>query len=563
MKHSLLLFICLSISINFYGQGSAIDLDGTDDYVESGSNIGITGNASRTVEAWIKTTNASGQRVIVDFGTNSSAQRFSFVVNAGVLRIEIQGTGTATTTSVADGEWHHVAVVYDNSITNDYALYIDGTLEKSANLTTANTSASNLFIGKRASGSSYFDGQIDEVRVWNVARSASEILENMHKELTPGSEANLVVYYQMEHTDGEITVTDSKSSNNGTWSGSGGSNTTSNFETSYAALGNATAKNQTNVRGLWQATGTNTSSESDGFTTSVGVALTETNLAVFGHDNAGTGTSTSDLSSSAATERISQIWYVDEVGTVSGATLTFDLGTITGGAATPVAFGNYRLLYRAGTSGDFSDDATATSIANTDQVVFTSVDLQDGYYTIGSTTSILPVELVSFHGEIISKEIQLHWQTASEINNRGFDIEKSIDGKNWEVLDFVEGNGTTTALSNYYYTDEQPSLGLNYYRLKQIDFDEKYTYSDIISVDFATGISPQIQLYPNPVQNELNIVNGQGIVTIYNSLGQMVKQFHSIDNILTINIENWTKGQCYLQVTTSDGTIITKPFVKE
>jgi hypothetical protein len=76
------------------------------------------------------------------------------------------------------------------------------------------------------------------------------------------------------------------------------------------------------------------------------------------------------------------------------------------------------------------------------------------------------VELTSSSGETTSKGKHLHWQTASEENNKGFDIERSIDGKNWETIDFVQGNGTTLMTQDYTYIDKNPVNENSYYRLK-------------------------------------------------------------------------------------------------
>jgi len=83
----------------------------------------------------------------------------------------------------------------------------------------------------------------------------------------------------------------------------------------------------------------------------------------------------------------------------------------------------------------------------------------------------LPIELIYFHAYQVGEEVQLKWSTASEINNRGFEILRSENGIDWEALDFVNGVGNSTATNFYQYTDRFPKKGINYYRLKQIDFD--------------------------------------------------------------------------------------------
>ena len=130
------------------------------------------------------------------------------------------------------------------------------------------------------------------------------------------------------------------------------------------------------MEAIWKVSGTSASDASDGLTMTVGSALSTGNFAVFGNNNT-SGTSTSDLGSVGSSIRTGRIWQVDESGTVVG-TVTIDISdatSYTGGTGTA---SNFRLLYRSGTSGDFSSAATGASISG-DAVSFTSVSLADGY----------------------------------------------------------------------------------------------------------------------------------------------------------------------------------------
>ena len=93
---------------------------------------------------------------------------------------------------------------------------------------------------------------------------------------------------------------------------------------------------------------------------------------------------------------------------------------------------------------------------------------------------VLPVELLSFEGFSQKNSIFLDWSTATEINNDGFYIERSSDIENWEDIDFINGNGTSLEKQFYQYEDQSPLFGANYYRLKQMDFDGKYEYSNCL-----------------------------------------------------------------------------------
>ena len=173
----------------------------------------------------------------------------------------------------------------------------------------------------------------------------------------------------------------------------------------------------------------------------------------------------------------------------------------------------------------------------------------------------LPVELVRFNANAKDDCILLEWQTASELNNKGFEIQKSKDGIDWDMIEFVEGRGTVSGLNTYASTDKIPTLGANYYRLKQLDFDGKFDFSNIVIVDFNNRLN-EVTLFPNPAKSQLTLINGEGQATIYNVLGQPVKQLTIDANQSTIQLADLLNGQYYIQVLQENGTIVTKQFSK-
>lgn len=113
---------------------------------------------------------------------------------------------------------------------------------------------------------------------------------------------------------------------------------------------------------------------------------------------------------------------------------------------------------------------------------------------------LLPVELILFTAKTNQSKVQLNWQTATELNNQGFEIQRKLENSGWVTLGFRQGKGTTTVQSNYFYEDELASINSNklYYRLKQIDFNGAITYSYVVEVisqplDFSIS-----QNFPNP-----------------------------------------------------------------
>ena len=179
----------------------------------------------------------------------------------------------------------------------------------------------------------------------------------------------------------------------------------------------------------------------------------------------------------------------------------------------------------------------------------------------------LPVELISFEGIIKGEQVELNWTTASEQNNKGFDIERANEQNGalvWETIDFVEGHGTTMEEQNYFYYDTPLAKGINYYRLKQIDYDGAFEYSNVVSVSVNTNEqASNFKIYPNPTSNELNIENGIGQLTIFNLLGQVVKQLDIKDVRSSIQVGDLSTNTYLLKVLKKNGEVEVQYFVKQ
>jgi hypothetical protein len=142
---------------------------------------------------------------------------------------------------------------------------------------------------------------------------------------------------------------------------------------------------------------------------------------------------------------------------------------------------------------------------------------------------IVPVDLISLTASYLDNSINLNWSTATEINNRGFEIERSTNKNDWRLIGFNEGNGTTTEAHYYFFVDDlfgtsSPQL---YYRLKQIDFDGSFEYSGIVEVEIAPSSFSLSQNYPNPFNPTTKIkftISDFGFTTlkVYDVLGREV-----------------------------------------
>jgi hypothetical protein len=151
----------------------------------------------------------------------------------------------------------------------------------------------------------------------------------------------------------------------------------------------------------------------------------------------------------------------------------------------------------------------------------------DNYYFGDLMPSIIPVELISFAGTVNEKSVELSWITATETNNQGFQIERS-NGSEFESVGFVEGHGTTTEFQNYSYTDRNVPVGSYSYRLKQLDYDGTFTYSNVIEIEVEGPKEFALdQNYPNPFNPSTKIafrlaVDSKVSLKVFDILGQEV-----------------------------------------
>jgi cephalosporin-C deacetylase len=176
----------------------------------------------------------------------------------------------------------------------------------------------------------------------------------------------------------------------------------------------------------------------------------------------------------------------------------------------------------------------------------------------------IPIELVDFKGQLIPTGTILTWSTASEFNNKYFELERSIDGQTWKLTARLDGKGTTNALSNYTYTDGNV-FSVIYYRLKQIDGNGKFKYSKTISLTRNRDAS--VDIFPNPVGREftvkINETVRKAVVQLFDMSGKLwfTESFNS--NQKTYNVSYLPRGKYFMHVNYNDGGVIIKSFVKE
>ncbi|MEZ5042652.1 MAG: T9SS type A sorting domain-containing protein [Saprospiraceae bacterium] len=150
--------------------------------------------------------------------------------------------------------------------------------------------------------------------------------------------------------------------------------------------------------------------------------------------------------------------------------------------------------------------------------------------SVAALLALLPVEFISFTGKAEKGNAMLHWATATESNNKQFEVEHSLDGKQFKTIEIIPGGGTSFERLDYAFEHKAVSSGLNYYRLRQVDYDGTYAYSDVISIQFSRR-KVDVNVFPNPNKGAFTIITESGVaptqVQLYNMLGQ---EFQLVSN---------------------------------
>ena len=173
---------------------------------------------------------------------------------------------------------------------------------------------------------------------------------------------------------------------------------------------------------------------------------------------------------------------------------------------------------------------------------------------------VLPIELEKFEVQEVADGVKLSWETATEVNNDYFEIERSIDGVSFESLQQINGAGESNIPIGYSWVDEQPFSGPNYYRLKQVDFDGRFSYSEIKVLQLnRLGLSGKSSylIQPNPAFEQLTLRSGQlglGQSTvryeIYDLFGRVVEagMWNKDAEEVSIDLSTFSRGSYWLRI---------------
>ncbi len=193
--------------------------------------------------------------------------------------------------------------------------------------------------------------------------------------------------------------------------------------------------------------------------------------------------------------------------------------------------------------------------------------------TLAEIGTLLPVKLNSFSAKLYENETAIHWQTAQEINSSHFEIERSIDGINFIKVGSTNAVGNSTNKKDYVYNDKLPatmeSLSKIYFRLKSVDLDGKFDYSNIVVV-LLKKINSQLIIFPTPTKNVLNIqttnfISGKATILITDVVGKLVMKkeitLFNGNNSFPLDVLGLKSGLYHIRLNTNDNSY-TKQFVK-
>lgn len=160
---------------------------------------------------------------------------------------------------------------------------------------------------------------------------------------------------------------------------------------------------------------------------------------------------------------------------------------------------------------------------------------------VASSCLALPVDLIELAAVVENELVALTWQTASEKNNYGFEVQRSKNGTDWDIIGFIGGKGTITAVNEYRYLDSNPFAGINYYRLKQIDFNGAIQYSKIVSVKYNNSVK-KVQVFPNPSSGIVSLQFENPLkqrieIRVLDDLGREIWESEPSEEISSLNQE--------------------------
>ena len=259
-------------------------------------------------------------------------------------------------------------------------------------------------------------------------------------------------------------------------------------------------------------------------------ALPGTNRNFINSNNGGNGNGTYEIRNHGASAISAQPSWGNLIINRSGGVVAFSTSqTIAGNLEITAGTLNLSTI-TTHTTASLSFAGTNQSGGSWGSTASSATRKNNTYFTTGitgiinNTSAVLPINLLSFDGFKNDGYNTLYWSTASEFNNDFFTIEKTTDGNTYNIVGIVNGSGDSQILNNYELQDFNLEKTINYYRLKQTDYNGKYKYSDIISIDNRDKLSPTLIKVSNTLGQEVNDYT-DGVYMFYYDDGSMVRRF--------------------------------------
>ncbi|TND09059.1 MAG: hypothetical protein FD123_1462 [Bacteroidetes bacterium] len=452
----------------------SINFDGTDD------EFRVTDNASLDLTSWqiyivVRADVLKNYNAMVVKGDDGMENYEMLSYSDGNVHTPIRWTdatrtfpssagGQLTTTGFNILEYSYSAAVGRDVYKNNASIYTDNE---------SKTPAANNFdlyiANERSTAGRFHDGDIAELAIFNAPlNSAQRIIVNNYLSAKYGLTLSANDLYTMDNPA------------NG------------DFDHDVAGIGRVSAANiQSDSRGSGAVRVNNPS------------GLGNNEYFMWGHNNGTWGSwGVADLPVGIQS-RLAREWRPSETGDVGTIDIGFDLSNLG-----PITTSDLRLLIDTDNDGVFSDEtAGGGGVISGASLVgglyyFTGINMVDSRrFTIGSINSTqtpLPVEFTEFNAVMTDGQVQINWTTASEVNNDYFEIERSKNGTDFEVLGRVEGAGNSTVNIDYFELDAKPYEGTSYYRIRQVDFNGESSRTKIVAVNLFYDKKKGIMTYPNP-----------------------------------------------------------------
>ncbi len=555
------------------GTETRLQFNGTTGYIEVANKSSVKPVTNFTIETWVLGNNALLNPGCI-YSSDSSNSDTSITIETIGRRIGVTlrtSNGLFFLTSndtIPTNNWAHVAVKYDGA---ELTVYVNGdtagTIAATGNVLYKN---SPVYIGRRSgskstAGVSVLNGGLDEFRIWNIARTQTQIIENMHRKIANFSEPNLVAYYRMNESTGSASVSDASGNCNSGDLVNLDPNTqwftgSVMLDTTTATIFNITTNN------LQTSTKHQIGVKAENIVGTGSFAVYSALQPIIGTLPVG------------FTNNSTRTWMLYKYGDLTFDSVRVELGVPSGSILASSTNNdlalNGRLMGFGAWTNTRNSAASFQRITNNFKVNFLllNTDSFNKQFVVSSNSNSLPVKLIAFNGSKEKEHIVLKWTTAFEVNNKGFEVERSIDGKNFRYIGFVKGNGSSSQLNNYQFIDEITKNATVYYRLKQIDMDGKFEYSNIVNInadDF--GSIELVEVSPNPFDAELQVKvatsSDKAIkLSMYNVNGKLVMD-RSVgasfgSNIIAIEEANALAKGLYILKVSQNGVIKTFKIVK-